>query len=68
MYTLNQNTMFEKQALACGVRKVISKSDVFSALIPSLAEILKETGPVDTEVGMNIKQRSSTLGSDAKQD
>lgn len=40
MYTLHQNTRFEKQAQAYGVRKVISKTDVFSALIPSLLEII----------------------------
>lgn len=40
MYTLHQNTIFEKQAYAFGVRRVISKTDVFSALIPSLAALL----------------------------
>jgi pilus assembly protein CpaE len=41
MYTLHQNPIFQKQAEAYGVRKVISKSDVFAALIPSLAAMLE---------------------------
>ena len=45
MYTLHQNTIFEKQAYAVGVRKVISKSDVFSALIPSLTALLDGKHP-----------------------
>lgn len=40
MYTLHQNQFFEKQAKSMGVRAVISKSDVFSALLPSLEAIL----------------------------
>lgn len=42
MYTLHQNPVFQKQAEAYGVRKVISKSDVFGALIPSLAAMLED--------------------------
>lgn len=42
MYTLHQNRIFESAALACGVRKVISKADLFSALIPALQDILDE--------------------------
>ena len=40
MYTLHQNTYFEKEARAAGVRKVISKMDVFSALVPNLRELV----------------------------
>ena len=68
MYTLHQNTMFEKQAQAYGVRKVISKTDVFSALIPSLAEMLKETDKISTELMPKVKQNRSSLRSDGKQD
>lgn len=41
MYTLHQNQFFETQAKSIGVRAVISKSDVFSALLPSLQAIIE---------------------------
>lgn len=40
MYTLHQNLVFESAALAVGVRRVVSKADIFSALIPALQEML----------------------------
>lgn len=40
MYTLHNNPFLESQAKAIGVRKFISKTEMFSALIPSLEEIL----------------------------
>jgi CheY-like chemotaxis protein len=43
MYTLNKNEFFERLASAAGVRKVISKTEIFSSLLPSLKEILNET-------------------------
>jgi DNA-binding NarL/FixJ family response regulator len=42
MYTMHQNPLFETQAQAFGVRKVISKTNVFTALIPSLREIVEK--------------------------
>ena len=42
MYTLHQNQIFESAALACGVKRVISKADMFSALIPTLQDMLDE--------------------------
>jgi len=41
MYTLHQNTQFERAATAAGVEKVISKADVFSSLVPSLEPLLR---------------------------
>lgn len=40
MYTLHQSEFFESQAKAAGVRKVISKTDLFSALPASLSELV----------------------------
>ncbi|HKQ86778.1 MAG TPA: response regulator transcription factor [Candidatus Acidoferrales bacterium] len=40
MYTLHNNPFLESQAKAIGVRKFISKTEMFSTLIPSLEEIL----------------------------
>lgn len=40
MYTLRQNLILKNKAQAFGVRKVIAKTEVFSALIPSPTEIL----------------------------
>jgi DNA-binding NarL/FixJ family response regulator len=49
-YTLHQNHFIEAQALALGVRKVISKGDVITSLISSIEEVLnpaaKPTGPL----------------------
>jgi len=42
MYTMHQNPLFETQAQAFGVRRVISKTNVFTALIPSLREIVEK--------------------------
>lgn len=42
MYTLHQNQVFESAALAIGVRRVISKADMFSMLLPSLQDMLDE--------------------------
>ncbi len=40
MYTLHESPILEKQAQAFGVRKVISQTDIFSALMPSLTDLL----------------------------
>jgi DNA-binding NarL/FixJ family response regulator len=40
MYTLDQNTQFELQAQRIGVRKVISKTELFKSLTTSLDEIV----------------------------
>ncbi len=40
MYTLTQNIQLEAAAKAVGVRKVISKADIFSALAEKLNELL----------------------------
>ncbi|HXF13437.1 MAG TPA: response regulator transcription factor [Terriglobales bacterium] len=40
MYTLHQGDFFESQAKAVGVRKVILKTDLFSALSTSLHELV----------------------------
>lgn len=42
MYTLHENQFFQSAALAAGVRKVISKANMFSALIPALQDMLDE--------------------------
>jgi len=41
MYTLHQNRFFENEAKAAGVRRVISKTDLFSSLASSLQELLE---------------------------
>jgi DNA-binding NarL/FixJ family response regulator len=52
LYTLHQSPQLQSQGESIGIRKVISKSDMFSALIPSLLEILPPRpegplGPID---------------------
>lgn len=42
MYTLHQNSHFDKQAAAVGVQKVISKDDIFSRLTASLSELVAD--------------------------
>jgi len=51
MYTMHQNRFFEEEAKAAGVRKVISKTDLFSSLTPSLLELV--------ESGKNSKTRQA---------
>jgi CheY-like chemotaxis protein len=50
MYTLHENPIFQAQALASGVKKVISKSEVLTSLVQSLSEIVRPEEPstVDT--------------------
>lgn len=43
MYTLHQSEFFESQAKAAGVRKVISKTDLFSSLPSSLNKLVEES-------------------------
>ncbi len=40
MYTLHDSLWFEREAKAIGVRAVISKSDVFLVLLPTLDAML----------------------------
>lgn len=58
-YTLHQNHFIEQQALAMGVRKVISKGDVITSLMTSIEEVVKSeakpTGP--------LRIREDALGS-----
>jgi DNA-binding NarL/FixJ family response regulator len=56
MYTLHQNTQLEAHARRFGVRKVISKTEIFNSLKASLEEILAPAtiGPLQVPEDVSI--------------
>jgi DNA-binding NarL/FixJ family response regulator len=52
LYTLHQNSFFESRAKAIGVRKVISKGDIFSALLSSMGELVGVSEATDGLLGV----------------
>jgi two-component system, cell cycle sensor histidine kinase and response regulator CckA len=56
MYTLHQNDFFEAQARAAGVRKVVSKTDLFSTLSSSLHELVGPSKSATRQTGKTKKK------------
>jgi DNA-binding NarL/FixJ family response regulator len=59
MYTLHQNPFFESEAKAAGIRRVISKTDLFSSLASTLCELVDSSSSSNADQPPSARSRAA---------